>query len=212
MEAEYSDDDIKLDIDWHNMNPEKAYEILAKKYPIPYTDWNDPEDVERRRKEVRGIATKVYASTIYKIRKAKDKNNYIYHKINCICSFEKLYEKYYSGKRIPLSENDYYNVFKKFFKDTRDAKLRYIMINVEFVVNSVAKDRDVIDNFKYRRWYSEWIDSLIHSERYPGELNESALGDFINSEDSLFYLMLGDFLVKSLTEKIYKIRTWLSIK
>ena len=115
MEAEYSDDDIKLDIDWHNMKPEKAYEILAKKYPIPYTDWNDPEDVERRMKEARGIATKVYASTIYKIRKTKDKNNYINHKINRICSFEKLYEKYYSGKCIPLFENDYYNVLQKIF-------------------------------------------------------------------------------------------------
>ena len=34
------------------MTPEKAYEILDKKYPIPYTDWNDPKDVERRRKEI----------------------------------------------------------------------------------------------------------------------------------------------------------------
>ena len=34
------------------MTAEKAYEILAKKYPIPYTDWNNPKDVERRRKEI----------------------------------------------------------------------------------------------------------------------------------------------------------------
>ena len=49
--SEYSDDDIKKDIDWDNTTPEKAYEILSKKYPIPYTDWNDPKDVERRQKK-----------------------------------------------------------------------------------------------------------------------------------------------------------------
>ena len=51
-DAEYSDDDIEEDIDWDNMTPEKAYEILAKKYPIPYTDWNDPKDVEREDKRL----------------------------------------------------------------------------------------------------------------------------------------------------------------
>ena len=49
------------------MTPEKAYEIIAKNYPIPYTDWNDRKYVERRRKEVLGVAKRVYASTIRKI-------------------------------------------------------------------------------------------------------------------------------------------------
>ena len=51
-DAENSDDDIEEDIDWDNTTPEKAYEILAKKYPIPYTDWNDPKDVEREVKRL----------------------------------------------------------------------------------------------------------------------------------------------------------------
>ena len=53
-DAECSDDDIE-EIDWDtldNMTPEKEYEILVKKYPIPYTDWNDPKDVERRQKDI----------------------------------------------------------------------------------------------------------------------------------------------------------------
>jgi len=212
-DAEYGDDDIEEDIDWDNMTPEKAYEILAKKYPIPYTDWNDPKDIERRRKEVRGVVTRVYTTTIRKKRKTIDKNNYINRKINYICSFEKIYAKYKTGKCIPLSSNDYYNVFAKIFNDTRDAKLHNIMINVGFVVNSGAKDKDVIDNFEYRKWYSECIDSLIQFERYAGYHSESALGDFIIGEESqLIRVMLTDFIVKSLSEQIYKIRTWLQTK
>ena len=214
-DAECSDDDIE-EIDWdtlYNMTPEKAYEILAKRYPIPYTDWNDPKDVERRRKEVRGIATRVYASTIRKIRKTIERNNYINRKINRICSFEKLYAKYETGKCIPLSSNDYYNVFTKIFNDTRDAKLHNIIINVGFVVNSVAKDKDVIDNFEYRKWYSKCIDSLIQYEQYAGYHSESSLGDFIIGEESqLGRVMLTDFIVESLSEQIYNIRTWLSTK
>ena len=51
-DAEYSDDDIEEDIDLDNMTPEKAFEILSKKYPIPYTDWKDPKDVEREDKRL----------------------------------------------------------------------------------------------------------------------------------------------------------------
>ena len=51
MEAD-SDVDIEEDIDWDNITPEKAYEILVKKYPTPYTDWKGPKDVEKRQKEI----------------------------------------------------------------------------------------------------------------------------------------------------------------
>ena len=93
-DAEYGDDDIEEDIDWDDMTPEKSYEILSKK--------NDPKDVERRRKEVRGVVTRVYTTTIRKKRKTIDKNNYINRKINYICSFEKIYAKYKTGKCIRI--------------------------------------------------------------------------------------------------------------
>ena len=65
-DSEYSDNSTEKDSIWDrgNMTPEKAYEILVKKYPIPYTDWNYPKDVERRIKEIRGVPTRVYVRTI----------------------------------------------------------------------------------------------------------------------------------------------------
>ena len=44
--AEYSEEEEE-DTDQDNMPPEKAYEILDKKYSIAYTDWTDSEDVEK---------------------------------------------------------------------------------------------------------------------------------------------------------------------
>ena len=75
-----------------------------------------------------------------------------------------------------------------------------------------AKDKDVIDNFKYRKWYSECVDTLVDLERQPGENGNSALADFIIGEDSQLHILISDFIVEPLTEKIYKIRTWLSTK
>ena len=93
------------------MTSEKTYQIVAKELPIPYTDWNDSKDVDKRRRELQN------------------------HKIDCICSFEKLYAKYISGKYIPLSSNDYYNVFKKILYDHRNKNLHNIMINLGFVLS-----------------------------------------------------------------------------
>ena len=116
------------------------------------------------------------------------------------------------GKYIPLLANDYYNVFTKFLDVLRDAKLHNIMINFGFVISLAAKDKDVIDNFKYRKWYSECVDLLVYLERQPGETGDSALADFIIGEDSQLHILFSDFIVKPLPEKLYKIRIWFSTK
>jgi len=47
------------------MTSEKAYEILAKKHPIPKNDCNYPKEVEREQKRLQ-------TESIYKTRKVLD--------------------------------------------------------------------------------------------------------------------------------------------
>ena len=85
------------------------------------------------------------------------------------------------------------------------------MINLGFVLSSVIKDRDVIDNFKYRRWYSECIDELIKFPGYEDGCWDSKLGELIYSEDNkVIRFNLALFIVKDLEEQIYKIKALLS--
>ena len=62
---EYNLDYLEENIYYDNMTSEKAYQIVAKELPIPYTDWNDSKDVEKRRRELQKIVVKVYESTIH---------------------------------------------------------------------------------------------------------------------------------------------------
>ena len=85
------------------------------------------------------------------------------------------------------------------------------MINLGFVLSSVIKDRDVIDNFKYRRWYTECIDELIKFPSYEDGCWDSKLGELIYSEDNkVIPFNLALFIVKDLEEQINKIKTLLS--
>ena len=74
---EYNLDYFEENIDYDDMTSEKEYQIVAKELPIPYTDWNDSKDVDKRRRELRKIVIKLYESTIHKIYKIWDKNKYI---------------------------------------------------------------------------------------------------------------------------------------
>ena len=113
-DAECSDDDIE-EIDWDtldNMTPEKEYEILVKKYPIPYTDWNDPKDVERRQKDIE----KEFRIDLQRSSKVSDADLERVVNNNCYiikdnCSFEKLYAKYAGRTETAITENEYCRVF-----------------------------------------------------------------------------------------------------
>ena len=101
-----------------------------KKYPIAYVDSNDPKDVERRRKEVLEVTTRVYVSMIHKILNTMIKTCYINRKIDCIWIFEKMYAKYTNVKYIPISGDDYSNIFTKISSDFRISEFHNIKINL----------------------------------------------------------------------------------
>ena len=138
-DAECSDDDIAEDIDWDNMTAEKAYEILAKKYPIPYTDWNDPKDVEREDKRLRmePIGTNMLGYTL---------------------SFEKWYSRCLSvGQKYPsvtLTEREYWKGYKA-IKDALNMDynmdppnslcLNVILVHMPFVLKSSITDATLVD-------------------------------------------------------------------
>ena len=94
------------------MTPEKEYEILVKKYPIPYTDWNDPKDVERRQKDIE----KEFRIDLQRSSKVSDADLERVVNNNCYiikdnCSFEKLYAKYAGRTETAITENEYCRVF-----------------------------------------------------------------------------------------------------
>ena len=109
------------------MTPEKAYEILDKKYPIPYTDWNDPKDVERRQKEIE-MEFRNDLKTAFKISNADFKsavdNNYCIIKDNC--AFEKLYAKYTGRSEIAITEKEYCRVFNMTYATDKELNQYYL--------------------------------------------------------------------------------------
>ena len=82
-----------------------------------------------------------------------------------------------------------------------------IKINLGFVVSSTSKDKNDIDNFKYRKWYFECIDLLIHYDKSAGCDLYTQLQSFIFGEDELFNIELTEFIITNLIEQVYKIKT-----
>jgi len=114
------------------MSPEKTYEIIVKKYFIPYNVSNDPKDVERRQKEIeeelRDDLQRISNVSDTDLQRVFDFNCYI---IEDNCSFEKL-ENYDGRTETVITENDYCIVF---------TMVHYVMVTNVYdvmVINGLA--------------------------------------------------------------------------
>ena len=150
------------------MTAEKAYEILAKKYPIPYTDWNNPKDVERRRKEIekefRVDLQRISRVSDTKLQSIVDDNCYI---IKDNCCFEKLYAKYAGRTQTAITENEYCRVFGMIYY-TKDDECEWhygykwfnrVSIRWGFMLTKASDDLIIFNNQKIFKSYSNVISS-----------------------------------------------------
>lgn len=189
-EAEYSDDDIVENIEWDKikyMTPKKAYEILDKKYPIPYTDWKDPKDVERRRKEIekefRVELQRESTVSDEDIQRVIDHNYYI---IEDNCSFEKLYAKYAGKTEIAITENEYCRVFNMIqYMKGDEVEWHYdykwfnkVSVHWAFLIIKASDDLIVFNNQKIFESYSSVIISDNSCKEKGSNININQLKNF----------------------------------
>ena len=188
-DAECSDDDIEK-IDWdtlYNMTPEKAYEILAKKYYIPYTDWDDPKDVEKRRKEIeeefRVDLQRGSEISDADLQRVVDHNCYI---IKGNCCFEKLYARYAGRTKSAITENEYCSVFSMIqYAKGDECEWHYdykwfdrVSIHWAFMVTKASDDLIIFNNQKIFKSYSDVISSDNSCKKSGSNININSLNYF----------------------------------
>ena len=168
------------------MTPEKAYEILDKKYPIPYTDWNDPKDVERRRKEIenelRADFQREHELSDADLQKVVDHNCYI---IKDNCYFEHLYAKYAGSTKVTVLEHEYCNAFCMMVYAKGDESewhdgykwFNRVSIHWAFVVTNASEESIIFSNQKLFEIYSSVINSDSFGKEYAGIGNARELTD-----------------------------------